>query len=173
MKKMNTLRFVRQILRFLSGISSVMLWSELVLLTVVLVFTPIFYVFWDKAPHSLSQEGKDVFSLVMGVIELYILKNILRNSIGIIDNVLCGKIFSRNNSVMIWDIFRKILCFVCIGFFGEMLSSRFDPATYGPFSWSTSLSDLVDFALCLGLLYLIALLFEMGVQLQSEMDEVI
>ncbi|MFT8807469.1 hypothetical protein [Gluconobacter sp.] len=173
MKKIDTLRRVRQILRFLSGISSALFWSELVLLTAVLVLTPMLYVLWNKTPHSLSQEEKDVFSLVMGVIGLYFLKNIFRNSIRIIDNVLLGKIFSQNNSMIIWNIFRKIVCFVCIGFCGDVLSSLFDPATYGPFSWTSSLSDLADFALCLGLLYLIALLFEMGVQLQSEMDEVI
>lgn len=173
MKTVDALHRARQVLRFLFATSAVLFWCELLLLVGSLVLMPVLYVFWNRQSYSLAHDGNEMAGLIVGVVIFYILKSILGNSISIVDNALSGKIFSRNNSDIVWIIFRKIFCFSGIVFFAGVFSSFLDPAAYGPFSWIELLSDLADSALCLGLLYLIALLFEMGVQLQSEMDEVI
>lgn len=173
MKKVDTLCRVRQILHFLFGISSVLFLGELVLLACTLVLTPVLYFFGGNFFYSLLQSVVEIFGLIMAVIIFYILKIIFRNSIFIVDSAISGNFFSQNNSEIIWDIFRKILYFSGVTFFIGIFLSIFDPVRYGPFSWLGCLSDLADSALCLGLVYLIAWLFGVGVQLQSEIDEVI
>ncbi|MFT8952236.1 MAG: hypothetical protein ABF979_08170, partial [Gluconobacter sp.] len=65
MKKVDTLRRVRQILRFLFGISSVLFWGELVLLACTLVLTPVLHFFGGNFFYSLSQSVVEIFGLII------------------------------------------------------------------------------------------------------------
>ena len=173
MKTVDSLCRIRQVLRVLSGISSVLFWSGLMLLVGSLLLAPLLYVFWDKASHLMWKDAGEIFGLMLAVVDMYILMNVLSGSIKIVDNSISEKIFAQNNAEIMWVIFRRIVYFFGIGFFGGIFSSLLDPVKFGPFLWINCFSDLVDSLLCLGLVYLIALLFGVGVQLQSEIDEVI
>lgn len=138
-----------------------------------LLLAPVLYFFWDRTPRSISHDVGEIFGLMIAVVAFYILRDILNISINVVDNAILGKIFSQNNSEKMWVIFRKIVYSFIFDFFSGIFAHFFDPAKYGPFSWIGCLSDLTDSVFCLGLVYLIALLFGVGVQLQSEIDEVI
>lgn len=141
----------------------------------VILFLAVF-VFHLPKPNFAGYSHKDLISGFIAIFSDFLRYVLLLISVKIFTKIIISikneRLFREDNRKRSYNILVLGILYIIIPFFGNSLPID-GPVNYLSISWGGIFFELQSIALQIGVLYTAVWLFDLGAQIQSEMDEVI